>query len=74
MNYMYEVALSFAGEDKAFAEAVAEGLTKQLCLITLSHNISRPGLGQGGVLMQLEFIENLLALQLTTGNINKIDD
>ena len=25
MNYMYEVALSFAGEDKAFAEAVAEG-------------------------------------------------
>ena len=49
MNYMYEVALSFAGEDKAFAEAVAEGLTKQLCSSTLSHNISRPGLGQGGI-------------------------
>ena len=26
MNYMYEVALSFAGEDRAFTEAVAEGL------------------------------------------------
>ena len=25
MNYMYEVALPFAGEDRAFAEAVAEG-------------------------------------------------
>ena len=25
MNYVYKVALSFAGEDKAFAEAVAEG-------------------------------------------------
>ena len=49
MNYMYEVALSFAGEGRAFAEAVAEGLTKQLCSITLSHNISRPGLGQGGI-------------------------
>lgn len=29
MNYMYEVALSFAGEDKAFAEAVAEGLRER---------------------------------------------
>ncbi len=26
MNYMYEVALSFAGEDRAFTEAFAEGL------------------------------------------------
>lgn len=26
MNYMYEVALSFTREDRAFAEAVAEGL------------------------------------------------
>jgi len=26
MNYIYEVALSFAGEDRAFAEAVAKGL------------------------------------------------
>ena len=26
MNYIYEVALSFAGEDRAFAEAVTEGL------------------------------------------------
>lgn len=26
MNYIYEVALSFAGEDRAFAEDVAEGL------------------------------------------------
>jgi len=26
MNYMYEVALSFAGEDRAFAETVAKGL------------------------------------------------
>lgn len=26
MNYMYEVELSFAGEDRAFAETVAEGL------------------------------------------------
>ena len=28
MNYIYEVALSFAGEDRAFAEAVAEGLRR----------------------------------------------
>ena len=26
MNYRYEVAISFAGEDRAFAEAVAKGL------------------------------------------------
>lgn len=26
MNYTYEVALSFAGEDRRFAEAVAKGL------------------------------------------------
>ena len=26
MNYKYEVALSFAGEDRSFAETVAEGL------------------------------------------------
>ena len=26
MDYMYEVALSFAYEDRAFAETVAEGL------------------------------------------------
>jgi hypothetical protein len=29
MNYKYEVALSFAGEDRSFAEAVAEGLQEQ---------------------------------------------
>ena len=29
MNYMYEVALSFSGEDKAFAQAVAEGLRER---------------------------------------------
>jgi hypothetical protein len=29
MNYKYEVALSFAGEDRSFAVAVAEGLRKQ---------------------------------------------
>jgi len=28
MSYRYEVALSFAGEDRAFAEKVAEGLSK----------------------------------------------
>jgi len=26
MEYAYKVALSFAGEDRAFAEAVAKGL------------------------------------------------
>ena len=26
MNYKYQVALSFAGEDRFFAETVAEGL------------------------------------------------
>ena len=26
MEYAYEVALSFAGEDRAFADAVAKGL------------------------------------------------
>ena len=26
MNYRYEVALSFAGKDRTFAETVAEGL------------------------------------------------
>ncbi|NVM23616.1 MAG: TIR domain-containing protein [Desulfobacterales bacterium] len=29
MSYVYEVALSFAGEDRAFAEAVAKGLQEQ---------------------------------------------
>jgi hypothetical protein len=29
MNYKYEVALSFAGEDRSFAETVAEGLREQ---------------------------------------------
>ncbi len=28
MNYKYEVAISFAGEERSFAEAVAEGLRK----------------------------------------------
>ena len=27
MNYSYDVAISFAGENRKFAEAVAEGLT-----------------------------------------------
>ncbi len=29
MKFKYEVALSFAGEDMAFAEAVAEGLRER---------------------------------------------
>lgn len=29
MKFKYEVALSFAGEDRAFAEAVAEGLRER---------------------------------------------
>ena len=28
MNYKYEVALSFAGENRVFAEAIADGLRK----------------------------------------------
>ena len=28
--------------------AICRNLTKQLCSISLSHNVSRPGLGQGG--------------------------
>jgi hypothetical protein len=28
MNYSYDVAISFAGENREFAEAVAEGLRK----------------------------------------------
>jgi len=28
--------------------AICRNLAKQLCSISLSHNVSRPGLGQGG--------------------------
>src|SRR4030042_3874029 len=33
MNYKYEVALSFAGEDRSFAEAVAEGLREHVIVV-----------------------------------------
>jgi len=32
MNYRYEVALSFAGEDRAFGESVARDLRNQIAM------------------------------------------